>query len=126
MRYPSVAPGDVPAELAARRMGLTKGAFESVLPQLQRRGFPLPDPDTGLYDLDAIDQWRKRRNPHLYPEIGSVAAPQQAIDVSDVFESRLAQIKARDAAEVVPARLEELRKRNRSNEGNGGTRKSAR
>lgn len=99
MRYPSVKPGDVPAELAARRMGLTKGEFETVLPQLLRRGFPLPDPDTGLYDLDAIDQWRKRRNPHLYPEIGSPAAPQQALDASDVFENRRARFRAEMAAD---------------------------
>lgn len=99
MRYPSVKPGDVPTELAARRMGLTKGELERVLPQLLRRGFPLPDPDTGLYDLDAIDQWRKRRNAHLYPEIGSFAAPQQALDVSDVFESRRARFRAEMAAD---------------------------
>ena len=93
MRYPAVTPGDVPAELAARRMGLDKVSFETALPQLQQRGFPLPDPDTGLYDLDAIDQWRKRRNPHLYSDAASLTARPVARDVGDVFASRLAGLK---------------------------------
>jgi hypothetical protein len=93
MRYPAVTPGDVPAELAARRMGLTKGEFERVLPQLLHRGFPLPDPDTGLFDLDAIDQWRKRRNSHLYPDSSALTAVPTARDADEVFAARRARLR---------------------------------
>lgn len=93
MRYPSVTPGDVPAELAGRRMGLDKAVFEAVLPQLQNRGFPLADPDTGLYDLEAIDAWRRRRNAHLYAETQALTAYPIARDAADVVASRLARLR---------------------------------
>jgi hypothetical protein len=57
-----VEPRDVPPELAARRLGLTLAQFEALLPRLLSRGFPASDPDTGHYDLDAIDRWRERRH----------------------------------------------------------------
>lgn len=58
----TVDPRDVPPEKAARRMGLTLERFTELLPQLLRRGFPPSDPDTGNYDLDAIDAWRSARH----------------------------------------------------------------
>lgn len=58
--------GDRPAREAARLLGLDEGAFCSLLPRLHSRGFPLPDPDTGLFDLDAITEWRRSRHPGLY------------------------------------------------------------
>ncbi len=58
----NVEPRDVPPDKAARRLGLTLEQFNDVLPQLLRRGFPPSDPDTGNYDLDAIDQWRAARH----------------------------------------------------------------
>lgn len=58
----NVEPRDVPPEKAARRLGLTLERFEGLLPQLLRRGFPPSDPDTGNYDLDAIDAWRSSRH----------------------------------------------------------------
>jgi hypothetical protein len=61
-----IIPGDVPIEVAARRMGMTLEAFKAALPNLIARGFPKTDPDTGNFDLDAIDAWRKTRHPHLY------------------------------------------------------------
>lgn len=61
-----VEPRDVPASKAARRLGLTEGEFAEKLPRLLDRGFPAADPDTGNYDLDAIDLWRRSRNPRLY------------------------------------------------------------
>lgn len=61
LRY-QVDPRDVSPEKAARRLGLTMDRFEEVLPQLLRRGFPPSDPDTGNYDLDAIDAWRSARH----------------------------------------------------------------
>ena len=61
-----VDPADVPEEKAARRLHLTLERFREVLPKLRVRGFPEPDPDTGMYDLEAIDLWRRGRNPRLY------------------------------------------------------------
>lgn len=61
-----VDPGDVPPEKAARRLHLTLEQFREKLPALLERKFPPPDPDTGNFDLDAIDLWRKRRNASLY------------------------------------------------------------
>ena len=62
----SVEPRDVPATQAARRLGKSLTDFEALLPRLIGRGFPEPDPDTGNFDLDAIDAWRRTRHPHLF------------------------------------------------------------
>jgi hypothetical protein len=83
MRF-RVEPRDVPPPIAARRLGKSQAEFEAVLPNLIERGFPKPDPDTGNFDLDAIDFWRRSRHPHLF----LTEAP-----------------RARDARAVVPARL---------------------
>jgi hypothetical protein len=61
IRY-RVDPRDVPPEKAARRLHLTLARFNELLPNLNKRGFPEPDPDTGMFDLDAIDLWRKSRH----------------------------------------------------------------
>jgi hypothetical protein len=58
----SVEPRDVPPEKAARRLHLTLSQFELLQDNLFARGFPPPDPDTGMYDLRAIDAWMDRRN----------------------------------------------------------------
>jgi hypothetical protein len=87
MRF-SVEPRDVPAPQAARRLGKSTAEFEAILPKLIARGFPEPDPDTGNYDLDAIDAWRRARHPHLF----LTDAP-----------------RARDARAVVSARLGEMK-----------------
>jgi DNA-binding transcriptional regulator YdaS (Cro superfamily) len=60
IRY-RVEPRDVPAHKAARRLHLTQGQFEVYLSQLFERGFPRPDPTTGLYDLKRIDEWMDNR-----------------------------------------------------------------
>ncbi len=80
MRRPriSVGLGDVPAYAAARRMGLTEGDFTVALPELLKRGFPSADPTTGNYDLEAIDEWRRRRHRGLY------ANPQLARNADEV------------------------------------------
>ena len=62
-----VVPGDVPATYAARRLGLPLATFQEMLPALLQRGFPRPDETTGNYCLEAIDQWRFRRFPALFP-----------------------------------------------------------
>jgi hypothetical protein len=85
-----IAPGDVPASAAAKRMGLAPEAFQAALPNLIARGFPKPDPDTGNFDLDAIDVWRRLRHSHL-------------------FGDRAGEFSARDASEVVGDRIAALR-----------------
>jgi hypothetical protein len=61
-----VDPADVPKDKAARRLYLTVAQFREKLPRLIARGFPAADPDTGMYDLDAIDVWRRSRHPRLF------------------------------------------------------------
>jgi hypothetical protein len=61
-----VDPADVPEEKAARRLYLTVAQFREKLPRLLARGFPAADPDTGMYDLEAIDVWRRSRHPGLF------------------------------------------------------------
>ncbi len=79
-----VDPRDIPPSLAGRRLGLTESQFVEALPGLLVRGFPEADPTTGMFDLDAIDAWRRGRHPQLF-----LTSP----------------IQARDASAVVPARL---------------------
>jgi hypothetical protein len=66
MRF-RVEPRDVPEEIAARRLGLSLDEFREKLLALLQRGFPAPDETTGRYCLEAIDQWRFRRFPQLFP-----------------------------------------------------------
>jgi hypothetical protein len=66
IRY-RVDPGDVPAEKAARRLGLSLEKFEMVKHSLFDRGFPQPDETTGNYCLEAVDAWRRARYPRLFP-----------------------------------------------------------
>ena len=65
VRY-HVTPRDAPAAVAARVLGLTEGQFQEKLPALLARGFPKADETTKLFDLDAIDEWRRRRHPQVY------------------------------------------------------------
>jgi hypothetical protein len=88
MRF-RIEPRDVPPEIAARRLGKSPADFQSVLPRLIARGFPEADPDTGNFDLDAIDAWRHKRHPHLFLTEATCA---------------------RDAKSVVNARLGGLRR----------------
>jgi hypothetical protein len=50
-------------------MGLTPNQFVECRRRLYARGFPVPDETTGLYDIEAIDRWRMRQRPDLYPEV---------------------------------------------------------
>ena len=84
MRF-RVEPRDVPEYAAARRLGLSVERFAEVRSRLFARGFPQPDPDTGNYDLDAIDQWRKLRNRRLFDLVGEPAA----LDASTVVRARI-------------------------------------
>jgi hypothetical protein len=61
IRYP-VEPRDIPASKAARRLHLSLDEFRNKLPQLLKRGFPAPDPTTGMFFLPAIDKWMESRH----------------------------------------------------------------
>jgi hypothetical protein len=90
MRFPRVDPRDVPADIAARRLGTSLAEFNAVKANLFARGFPQPDPDTGNYDLDAINRWCDARHPHLF-----ASAPMGARDASTVVRDRIAALKAK-------------------------------
>jgi hypothetical protein len=80
-----VDPRDVPAESAAKRLGMVLAEFMAALPKLIERGFPKADPDTGNFDLHAIDRWCDARHAHLF---GSGAA-MQARDAGTVAKDRI-------------------------------------
>lgn len=88
-----VDPLDVPSDKAARRLGLGEAEFIAILPRLMSRGFPSPDPDTGMFDLEAIDRWRRRRHPHLFPEDGALTPLPSARDAAEVVSGRLARMR---------------------------------
>ena len=79
IRFP-VDPRDVPPHKAARRLGLTLAQFEIAKPDLFARGFPPPDPTTGLFDLKALDLWMDARN-DLTQTLTTRAGPRNAADV---------------------------------------------
>ena len=79
-----IDPRDIPPVKAARYLGLLLADFESKLPQLLSRGFPPADETTGNYDLDAINEWRKQRYPHLY-----LTDTNRAIDAGRVANDRI-------------------------------------
>ena len=89
MRF-RVEPRDVPAEMAARRLGKSVAEFDAVLPNLIARGFPKPDPDTGHFDLVAIDKWCDARHAHLF----SGNAAMQARDASEVARERIEALRS--------------------------------
>jgi hypothetical protein len=78
-----VDPRDVPAEKAARRLHLTLPEFERCRVALYERGFPAPDPTTGMYDLHAIDRWMDARHEQVVANASLTAAavPRNADDV---------------------------------------------
>jgi hypothetical protein len=78
--------GDVAASLVAELLGLSLTDFEARQSALRERGFPEPDPTTGLYCIEAVDRWRLRRHPQLFPELTAAAA---AAHAGAVFEDRL-------------------------------------
>lgn len=85
----SIEPRDVPAAQAARRLGKSVTEFAAALPNLNARGFPYPDPDTGNFDLIAIDRWCDARHPHLF----GGSAHMQARDASIVARERIENLR---------------------------------
>jgi hypothetical protein len=84
MRF-RVEPRDIPEEEAAKRLGLSLARFRDFLPALLEKGFPPADDITGNYDLDAIDEWRRRRHPRLF----GLASQPMAKDAATVVRQRL-------------------------------------
>ena len=85
-----VDPRDVPAEKAARRLHLTLGEFTAKLPDLLVRGFPGPDPTTGMFDLAAIDAWMDARH-DLVPNNG-LTPRKSSINALEVCGERLRRL----------------------------------
>ena len=58
-----IDPRDVPAEKVARLLHLTPAEFHEKEQALYDRGFPKPDPTTGMFDMFAVDAWMDARHP---------------------------------------------------------------
>jgi hypothetical protein len=85
-----VDPRDVPLEKAARRLHLTTAEFRAKLPALLGRGFPQPDPTTGMFDLAAIDAWMDGR--HSLSSSNGLTAPKSSINALEVCGDRLRRL----------------------------------
>jgi hypothetical protein len=81
--------GDVPASAAAELLGMSLTDFEASRAALNERHFPEPDPTTGFYCVEAVDRWRLRRHPRLFPEL--TAAP-TAAHADAVFPERMRRL----------------------------------
>jgi hypothetical protein len=77
--------GDGRTDEAAKLLGIGEGEFRAKLPQLERLGFPQPNPVTGMIDLDAVVAWRRQLHPQVY---GLTVAP-RARDAASVVRDRL-------------------------------------
>jgi hypothetical protein len=93
MSRPSRIPdrGDVVPCIVASRLGLTLPEFEVRRQELEQRGFPKPDETTGRYCMEAVDRWRLRRHPRLFPELTMTSG---AVDAGAVFHQRMAHFGA--------------------------------
>jgi hypothetical protein len=80
------ARGDVAASAVAELLGLSVLDFEARRLALRERDFPEPDPTTGYYCVEAVDRWRLRRHPRLFPELTAVPA---AAHAEAVFGERM-------------------------------------
>jgi hypothetical protein len=78
--------GDVTPGIVAQRLGLPLADFHTCRSALERRGFPEPDPTTGRYCIEAVDRWRLRRFPRLFPEL---TGNPSAVDARVVADERL-------------------------------------
>jgi hypothetical protein len=78
--------GDVLPAAVAQRLGMSLADFEMRRAELERRGFPEADPTTGHYCIEAVDRWRLRRFPRLFPELTASPA---AVDARIVINDRL-------------------------------------
>jgi hypothetical protein len=81
--------GDVPASSVAERLGLSLSEFDARRHELEQRGFPPPDETTGRYCMEAVDRWRLRRHPRLFPELTTTPA---ATHAEAVFGERIRRL----------------------------------
>ena len=81
--------GDVTAAAVAELLGLSLSDFEARRTELRERNFPEPDPTTGKYCIEAVDKWRLRRYPHLFPEL---TATPGAAHAETVFDDRMRRL----------------------------------
>jgi hypothetical protein len=81
--------GDVTDAVVAELLGLSLSDFEARQTALRQRGFPEPDPTTGKYCIEAVDKWRLRRHPRLFPEL---TAPPTAAHADVVFNDRMRRL----------------------------------
>jgi hypothetical protein len=58
--------------MIAQRLGMSLADFEVHRTELEQRGFPGRDPTTGRYCIEAVDRWRLRRFPRLFPELTAI------------------------------------------------------
>jgi hypothetical protein len=82
--------GDITAAMVADRLGVTTTEFDGLRVELEARGFPSADPTTGRYAIEAVDVWRLRRYPGLFPLL--TAAPQPT-DAGAVFAERMRRLR---------------------------------
>jgi hypothetical protein len=78
--------GDVPEGTVAQLLGVSLADFKARRAELRDRGFPEPDPTTGLFCIEAVDRWRLRRHAQLFPELTTAPA---AAHADAVFDYRL-------------------------------------
>jgi hypothetical protein len=81
--------GDVAPSAVADLLGLSLADFNSREAALRERGFPAPDPTTGLYCIEAVERWRLLRHPQLFPEL--TPAP-TAAHAGAVFAERMRRL----------------------------------
>ena len=62
--------------------------------ELFERGFPRPDPTTGMYDLDEIDRWRAERHLKATLTPAETVCDAPSIDMGEKF--RATQKRRRD------------------------------
>ena len=93
IRFP-VDPRDIPDDKVARRLHLTLPQLLQVKEELYARGFPRPDPTTGMTDLIAIDRWMDTRSGLSVGADPSHASP-SARDARDAFVERVRQLGGR-------------------------------
>ena len=75
---PSDVLGDGTLADAGRLLNLSETDMRTKLAPLIARGFPQPDPTTGMIDLDAVVQWRRLRHPSLFGLMNHQPASQHA------------------------------------------------
>ena len=81
--------GDVTASAVAELLGLSLADFEARRTELRNRSFLEPDPTTGKYCIEAVDKWRLRRYPRLFPELTTSPT---AAHADAVFDDRMRRL----------------------------------